>query len=95
MMAYGYKRYELFLQIAEYENISKAAEELHISQPPLSRQLRKLEEELGVELFTRDNGRLQLTEAGHFSGRGRRRSYRWWTRPEARWRRGTMEPEAR
>ena len=55
-----------FLQIAEYENISKAAEELHISQPPLSRQLRKLEEELGVELFTRDNGRLQLTEAGHF-----------------------------
>ena len=55
-----------FLQIAEYENVSRAAEELHISQPPLSRQLRKLEEELGVELFTRDNGRLQLTEAGHF-----------------------------
>lgn len=55
-----------FLQIAEYENISKAAEQLHISQPPLSRQLKKLEEELGVELFTRDNGRLQLTEAGYY-----------------------------
>lgn len=55
-----------FLQIAEYENMSRAAEELHISQPPLSRQLKKLEEELGVELFTRNNGRLQLTEAGYF-----------------------------
>ena len=55
-----------FLEIAEYENISKAAAELHISQPPLSRQLKKLEEELGVELFSRDNGRLRLTEAGYF-----------------------------
>ncbi len=55
-----------FLQIAEYENVSKAAEQLHISQPPLSRQLRKLEDELGVELFTRDGGRLKLTEAGYF-----------------------------
>lgn len=55
-----------FLEIAEHENISKAAERLHISQPPLSRQLKKLEEELGVELFTRDNGRLRLTDAGYF-----------------------------
>lgn len=55
-----------FLEIAEHENISKAAEELHISQPPLSRQLKKLEEELGVQLFTRDNGRLRLTDAGYF-----------------------------
>lgn len=55
-----------FLEIAEHENISKAAERLHISQPPLSRQLKKLEEELGVELFTRDSGRLRLTDAGYF-----------------------------
>lgn len=55
-----------FLEIAKYENVSKAAAELHISQPPLSRQLKKLEEELGVELFTRDNGRLRLTDAGYF-----------------------------
>ena len=55
-----------FLKIAEHENISKAAAELHISQPPLSRQLKRLEDELGVELFSRDNGRLRLTEAGYF-----------------------------
>lgn len=55
-----------FLKIAEHENISKAAEELHISQPPLSRQLKKLEEELQVELFTRESGRLRLTDAGYF-----------------------------
>lgn len=55
-----------FLEIAEHENISKAAAELNISQPPLSRQLKKLEEELGVQLFTRDNGRLRLTDAGYF-----------------------------
>lgn len=63
---YDIRDMNYFLQIAEYENISKAAEQLHISQPPLSRQLKKLEEELGVELFTRDNGRLQLTEAGYY-----------------------------
>lgn len=55
-----------FLKIAEYENISKAAAELHISQPPLSRQLKKLEKELRVELFTRNNGRLELTDAGYY-----------------------------
>ena len=55
-----------FLKIAEFENVSKAAAELHVSQPPLSRQLKKLEEELGTELFTRENGRLHLTEAGYF-----------------------------
>lgn len=55
-----------FLAIAEEENISKAAEKLHMSQPPLSRQLKQLEEELGVELFYRDKGRIWLTDAGYF-----------------------------
>ena len=55
-----------FLAIAQEENISKAAEKLHMSQPPLSRQLKQLEEELGVELFYRDKSRIFLTEAGYF-----------------------------
>lgn len=60
------KDFKYFLEIAEYENISKAAIQLHVSQPPLSRQLKKLEEELGVDLFIRENGRLKLTDAGYF-----------------------------
>lgn len=45
-----------FLEIAETENVSKAAERLHMSQPPLTRQMKQLEEELNVELFERENG---------------------------------------
>lgn len=55
-----------FLVIAETENISKAAERLHMSQPPLTRQMKLLEEELNTELFQRENGRLRLTEAGYY-----------------------------
>ena len=55
-----------FLEIAETENVSKAAERSHMSQPPLTRQMRQLEEELNVELFERENGRLHLTEAGYY-----------------------------
>ena len=42
-----------FLSVARNENISKAAEELHLTQPTLSRQLSELEEELGTRLFVR------------------------------------------
>ena len=42
-----------FLAVAREENISKAAEYLHITQPTLSRQLKELEDELNVSLFTR------------------------------------------
>ena len=55
-----------FLAIAETENVSKAAEKLHMSQPPLTRQMKQLEEELNVELFERESGRLHLTEAGYY-----------------------------
>lgn len=55
-----------FYTIAEEENISRAAEILHITQPTLSRQLRELEQELGTELFIRGRGKLTLTEAGLF-----------------------------
>lgn len=60
------KGLKYFLAIAEHENISKAAAELHISQPPLSRQLKQLEDELGVNLFIRENARVKLTDAGYF-----------------------------
>lgn len=55
-----------FLKIAEYENITKAAAELHIAQPYLTRQLHVLEQELGVTLFIREKRRLHITEEGRF-----------------------------
>ena len=53
-----------FLMVAREENITHAAELLHITQPTLSRQLIQLEEELGVKLFQRSRHRIILTEAG-------------------------------
>ena len=54
-----------FLATARTENISRAAAELNLSQPALSRQLMDLEEELGVKLFFRSKRRTTLTEAGY------------------------------
>ena len=53
-----------FLTIAQELNITKAAEVLHMAQPPLSRQLQQLEEELGAQLFIRGKRKLELTEEG-------------------------------
>lgn len=53
-----------FLAIAREENITKAAQTLHLSQPALSRQMMQLEEELGVQLFVRSNHNIVLTEDG-------------------------------
>lgn len=55
-----------FLKIAEYENITRAAAELHIAQPHLTRQLHALEQELGVTLFVREKKRLHITDEGRF-----------------------------
>ena len=53
-----------FLMAAREENITRAAERLHITQPTLSRQLMQLEEELGVSLFKRGKHSISLTEDG-------------------------------
>ena len=53
-----------FMKIAEYGSICRAAESLHIAQPPLSRQLKVLEDELGTKLFERSSKGVKLTEKG-------------------------------
>ncbi len=53
-----------FLAVAREENITKAADVLHITQPTLSRQLLKLEEDLGVQLFIRGKKGISLTSEG-------------------------------
>lgn len=58
------KQLEYFLAIAETESITQAAEKLHISQPPLSLQLKALEDELGVPLFERTKRGLVITQPG-------------------------------
>ena len=58
------KQLEYFSAVAEAKSLSLAARNLHVAQPPISRQLALLEDELGVCLFLRTNKGVELTEAG-------------------------------
>lgn len=53
-----------FMEVAQELNITRAAQNLNMAQPPLSRQIQMLEEQLGVRLFDRSKKKLQLTEEG-------------------------------
>lgn len=53
-----------FMAVAEEMNFTKAAQKLAIAQPPLSRQIKELEEELGARLFERNSHSIRLTEEG-------------------------------
>lgn len=53
-----------FLAVAREENMTRAAELLHVTQPTLSKQLKALEAELGKKLFVRHSSSIQLTEEG-------------------------------
>ena len=59
-----FRKIEVFIYAAENESLSEAAKQLHLTQPAVSYQIRSLEQELGVTLFTRRTNGLKLTEAG-------------------------------
>jgi DNA-binding transcriptional LysR family regulator len=58
------QRLKYFVAVAEVENVGQAAQSLHLTQSPLSRQIQALEADLGVMLFQRSKKRLRLTAAG-------------------------------
>ncbi|MCV6629639.1 MAG: LysR family transcriptional regulator, partial [Flavobacteriaceae bacterium] len=62
----SYKQLRYFIAVANHLNFRKAANALFITQPGLSRQIQKMEKELGVKLFDRTSRVVQLTAAGKY-----------------------------
>ncbi|HDR3335956.1 TPA: LysR family transcriptional regulator, partial [Bacillus anthracis] len=58
------RKLRYFIVIAEEKQLTRAAQRLHMAQPPLSRQLSLLEQELSVNLFERNGRNMLLTEEG-------------------------------
>ena len=63
-MEQNLSQYKIFYEVAKAGNISKAAKELYISQPAISKAISKLEDSLGLSLFTRSSRGVQLTSEG-------------------------------
>ena len=63
-MEQNLSQYKIFYEVAKAGNISKAAKELYISQPAISKAISKLEDSLGLSLFTRSSRGVQLTAEG-------------------------------
>ena len=60
------RRLRYFLAVAQERNFTRAAQRLHIAQPALSRHVRQLEQDLGIELLHRTTHEFELTEAGRY-----------------------------
>lgn len=58
------KQLEYFLAVCKYENITRAAENLHVSQPSITTSIKNLEEYLGVALIDRSSKKISITEEG-------------------------------
>lgn len=60
------KRLKYFCKVVEQGSISQAARVLNMAQPPLSKRIQELEEELNAPLFVRNGNRLETTDAGYY-----------------------------